>query len=194
VVSPAAPHCDLARHQCVACRTLSDCTGADRCSPAGECVQGCNVGAGELCPSGKQCCQELCIDTNADPLNCGGCGTSCSLANGTPACSGFCSWTCASGYAHCTSGNTGCETNVRSDPAHCGACSTSCSSLVLNATGLTCTAGACGYTSCAPGFADCDGNHANGCECACGGHGQACCPGGVCNFPGGTCNGGNKCI
>jgi hypothetical protein len=196
VASPLSPHCDVTRHQCVACRTLADCTGADQCSPAGECVQGCDLDAGKLCSGAKQCCNKLCIDVTTDPLNCGGCGVACSLANGTPACAANkCSWTCASGYAHCGTGNTGCETNTRTTIAHCGSCTTDCSATVANATGIVCTAGACSYGSCTMGFADCDGQKANGCECTCGAaRGQNCCPGGVCNFPGGTCNGANKCI
>jgi hypothetical protein len=104
-ISPGSPHCELTRHQCVACRTVADCVDADACSASGECVQGCDLAAGKLCPSGKFCCTGFCIDTTKDLFNCGACGTACSPANGTPSCSGStCSWTCATGYMHCASG------------------------------------------------------------------------------------------
>jgi hypothetical protein len=196
VISPSAPHCDTQRHQCVACRTLADCTGADQCSPAGECVQGCDIAAGKLCPSGKACCDNLCIDTKTDVLNCGGCGMACSTANGTPSCAASaCSWSCANGFGHCGTGNTGCETNLRTSVTHCGSCTKDCNGSVSNANGLTCAGGNCGYTSCKTGFADCNGNAQDGCDCACGqAKNQPCCPGGVCNFSGGNCNAANKCI
>jgi len=44
---------------------------------------------------------------------------------------------------------------------HCGGCGMGCAP--ANATGV-CTAGGCGIASCNAGFADCDGNPANGCE------------------------------
>jgi hypothetical protein len=184
-ISPAAPHCDLTRHQCVACRTIADCTGADQCSPSGQCVQGCNLDAGLTCSGGKQCCLGLCIDTTKDLLNCGGCGIACSMQNATPSCmSSACTWACATGYAHCATGNTGCETNVRADPLHCGTCTTNCNTNVLHATGIACNASACDYTACAPNFDDCDGIRANGCECTCGTTKmERCCPGGMCNAP-----------
>jgi hypothetical protein len=192
-ISPAAPHCETTRHQCVACRTLGDCTGADRCSPSGECVAGCDLDAGKLCALGKECCDGLCIDTKRDPFNCGACGVACSTQNGTPACTpAGCSWTCANGYGHCATGNTGCETNQRSDALHCGACTTDCNALVVNANNVSCTAASCGYATCKANFYDCDGKADSGCECPCGGDGEICCPGKVCSV--GTCRGNNRCM
>ena len=194
-ISPASPHCALARHQCVACRTTADCKGADQCSPSGECVEGCNPDAGLNCAGGRQCCGGFCLDTTKDPLNCGGCGIKCSTANGTPACAASaCSWTCAAGFGHCATGNTGCETNLRADPLHCGSCTTVCSTVVTNATGITCTAGACGYTACTANHDDCDTNRANGCECTCGTmKNERCCPGNTCNAPLTCLAGPKKC-
>lgn len=196
-ISPAAPHCALGRHQCVECVTTADCgDGGKLCSPAGACVEGCDVDAGKSCSGGKSCCDSLCLDTTADPLNCGGCGTTCSTVNGTPKCAaGACNWTCASGFGHCDPGNTGCETNVRTSLTRCGSCGRNCTTGIQHANGVTCNAGSCGYTSCSLNFGDCDGNGSNGCECACGAAaGDICCPGSVCNFPGGKCSvGSGKC-
>ena len=197
-ISPASPHCDVNRHQCVQCRTISDCSGADRCSPSGQCVQGCNLDAGQLCGPGKTCCSGLCIDTTKDLFNCGGCGIACSTANATPACAGsVCSWTCAAGFDHCSTTNSGCETNLRTNATHCGSCTTDCTSLVANASGTFCNAAVCDYAACTANHDNCDGDRTNGCECSCGTkHQERCCPspdGGTCNA-GLTCNGGsNKC-
>lgn len=89
----------------------------------------------------------------------------------------------ASGFAHCQSGNTGCETNVRTDVTRCGSCTRNCNTTIRNANNVTCNAGTCAYTSCKPGFGNCDGVASNGCECACGNDGQPCCPNEFCNAP-----------
>jgi hypothetical protein len=194
-ISPGAPHCNLARHQCVGCRTVADCVGADACSASGECVIGCDLAAGKLCPTGKSCCAGFCLDTTKDVFNCGACDTVCSGANGTPACSGSkCSWTCAAGYMHCQTGNTGCETNVRGDPAHCGSCSNDCATRVVNVDSVICASGSCSYNACTANNDDCDGLRDNGCECTCGtARGERCCPGGVCNAGLSCIVGPNKC-
>ncbi len=191
-ISPTVPHCDSKRHQCVECTTTAQCTAGKSCSPSGACVDSCDP-PGKPCATGS-CCNSLCVDTTGDPLECGGCNAACSTTNGTPKCAtSVCSWTCAAGFAHCDSGNTGCETNIRTDVAHCGSCSKRCDS-VVNANGVACSAGACTFTTCMAGFGDCDGNKANGCECACGAmRNQACCPGNTCSG-GLTCNvGAGKC-
>jgi hypothetical protein len=193
-ISPNSPHCQTTRHQCVECVTNDQCTGGKACSPSGVCVVSCTPPA-PPCATGA-CCTGLCVDTKNDPLECGGCGTACVTTNGTPNCvAGACSWPqCANGFAHCSTGNTGCETNIRSNLAHCGSCTKSCDA-VLNANNVACTAGACTFTTCQAGFGDCDGNMANGCECACGAlKMQACCPGDKCTN-GLTCNtNSHKCM
>lgn len=76
--------------------------------------------------------------------------------------------------------------NTSTDPNNCGACGNVCS--FPNATAY-CSNSACGMASCLPGFSDCDGNPANGCETSlsndplnCGGCGIVC--------PSGTCSAG----
>lgn len=99
----------------------------------------------------------------------------------------------------CPEGTTRCRgvcVDLQRNASHCGACESACA--VANGT-AGCAAGACVVTSCAEGFADCDGNAANGCEVTptsdiahCGGCGWACarananvaCIGGECQFVG----------
>ncbi len=186
-ISPNAPLCNVATRRCGECVTAADCK-ADAglvCSPSGSCVEGCDLDAGQLCPAGKTCCGTFCLDTKTDVLNCGACAKACDKTNGTPRCSaGACAWTCASGFGHCEgANNTGCETNLRTTVTRCGSCSKNCNTAILNANSITCNAGTCAYAACKPGFASCDGNTANGCECACGKLDQACCPGDTCEAP-----------
>ena len=119
----------------------------------------------------------------------------------TATCSaGACSYACVASYADCNSvAGDGCEVNTTSSVTHCGSCSTVCPS-GANAT-AACTASSCRIT-CNAGFADCDGNPANGCEAnlatstahcgacnaACSGaNGTATCTAGTCAI---ACNGG----
>jgi hypothetical protein len=198
-ISPNNPHCNLERHQCVECLTASQCGDAGLlCSPGGACVQGCDLDAGRGCTTGTECCENLCLDTKIDPLNCGSCGRICSTSNATATCvAGSCTFACADGFGHCATGNTGCETNLRSDPTKCGSCTRNCFGITQNANGVFCNVGSCDFTTCKTNFGNCDGITFNGCECACGGFvGQECCPGDVCWFPGGRCVGsgtGKKC-
>jgi hypothetical protein len=119
----------------------------------------------------------------------------CTVANGAPACNaGRCAvGSCAGTFGDCddTAAN-GCETDLATSVMHCGTCGRACS--FANATGA-CVMGACAVTRCNEGFADCDGNPANGCEVRlrdtashCGACGTACartnaegvCRGGAC--------------
>src|SRR5207248_2751921 len=68
---------------------------------------------------------------------------------------------CDNGWADCDADpKNGCEINLTGDTAHCGACGTICSSQNGAA---SCLGGACAI-ACKPGFANCDGDLANGCE------------------------------
>jgi hypothetical protein len=115
-----------------------------------------------------------CLGTCVAPLasndaNCGGCGNVCVSLNGTNTCtSGACVNDCSPGYMHCVGpASAGCETDIGDDVNNCGACDNVCASLPnVVADGLSCTSGQCtlGPSSCAPGYANCDGSAANGCE------------------------------
>jgi hypothetical protein len=186
------------------------CSGAEECV-SGACVDGhccgsasCGVCAACVGPNGT--CQK--ITSAPDPDTCAGnaaCGPDgqCRKINGqvcdsADSCvSGFCvgghccDGACAGGCQSCAlPGSVGtCRpTPLDADPNNCGRCGNSCST---NHITPTCVQGTCAG-SCAPGFADCNGNlPADGCETAlasdarnCGTCGNVCpgtnCIAGVC--------------
>jgi len=166
-----------------------------------------------------------CEASLATVAHCGSCQNACSAPNGQPACvAGACVVTgCNAGAADCDAvAANGCETDLLTSVASCGACGNTCTT----ATGTpTCTAGVCGMAcggspcagpahaaplcdgttctfACDAGFADCDGQAANGCEASlgsaehCGACGVTCtvangagaCNAGACSI--GACNAG----
>src|SRR5690606_7950931 len=95
--------------------------------------------------------------------NCNGCGISCSPSNATGTCaSGTCQIaSCNPGYGDCDSSPAnGCETSLTTN-SNCGSCGIACAP---PGGGGDCSTGTCRVSSCSPGFEDCDGNSANGCE------------------------------
>lgn len=86
-----------------------------------------------------------------------------STAHGSPTCAqGVLGVTCDPGFANCdTNAASGCEVNTDLDAANCGGCGNVCGN--TNAASATCSTGHCSIT-CSAGFANCDGNAANGCE------------------------------
>jgi hypothetical protein len=99
--------------------------------------------------------------------------------------------TCSPATADCDGkALNGCETNLN-DPASCGACGVVCA--LPNAV-AACPAGECTLSACNLGFADCDGDAANGCEASltsnasCGACGVACAlPNALSSCATGTC-------
>jgi hypothetical protein len=72
------------------------------------------------CPIYRTRCDGVCLPTNADPDNCGACGTECT---GEQACSaGVCSDECAPGLTIC---DNACV-DLANDSAHCGECGQAC--------------------------------------------------------------------
>ncbi len=121
--------------------------------------------------------------------SCGGCGNVCSVPNAAPACvNGACAiGSCNMGFGDCDGDPAnGCETMLTT-AASCGACGAPCA---LPNAASSCATGTCTLTACNPGYFDCDGNPANGCEPLPCNPGQRCatsadCSSGVCAS--GTC-------
>ena len=185
-------HCEVSTRRCLDCLRDEHCPAGLVCS-GNQCVAGCN--ATQACPSGLACCSGACVNPQDNTAHCGGCGMTCMVVNGAPTCSmGACAvGSCTGSFGDCdgAAGN-GCETNTATTVAHCGACGRACAERPNAA--ASCAEGACVY-ACNPGFADCDGNTANGCEVdtrtapancgACGhacvtAHGTAACVAGAC--------------
>jgi len=171
------------------CGACSTACGADTTCQSGVC-------SAPVCGVGVANCNSLAADgcetpTDANVASCGACGNVCSFTNAVPQCNGgACGFdVCTMGYGDCDGiAANGCE--VAFDTlANCGGCGTACS--VANGTPV-CNAGVCAVSTCAAGFANCDGNAANGCEVNitnsasnCGACGVACtgsnvCQAGVC--------------
>ena len=161
------------------CGGASQLIEADTCDGAGTCV---DAGLAECAPyicdpaspsclascaahgdcALGECCPPACVDTTADPTNCGGCGVACTNAHGSTSCAtGLCSPVCDPLWDSCnTDPVDGCETSLAT-LTDCGACGQTCS---LYGANESCSTGSCQLTSCQTNFSDCDGNTANGCE------------------------------
>jgi formylglycine-generating enzyme required for sulfatase activity len=161
---------------CRACGTV--CASGPHSTPtcgAGGCAVACETGFANCDGIAANGCE---VDTTTSGAHCGACGTACT--NATTCQSGACSTAvCVAGHADCNALATdGCETTPATDTGHCGSCGHACS--FANAA-PQCTDGQCGFAVCDIGYADCDGQRANGCEVAlgtdatnCGGCGTSC--------------------
>ena len=131
---------------------------------AGSCTVASCVGAYKDCnATAADGCE---VNSATDPKNCGACNTKCpAVINGAPGCTaGLCGiGSCNAPFKDCNGAVAdGCEVNTAGDVNNCGACGNKCPT-PPNAASASCGAGACKFT-CLPGWADCDGNPANGCE------------------------------
>lgn len=79
-------------------------------------------------------CNNQCVDTSNDPLNCGSCGSSCigtSSMDHEECQNSTCTTVCNTGFANCT-GDERCETDIsdrtvfRGSVLNCGACGRHC--------------------------------------------------------------------
>ena len=165
-------NCGGCAHGCNALNANSICT-------AGACViTGCNAGFADCNKNPADGCE---ANLGSDPLNCGGCGTTCSFPNANPSCTnGTCSFSsCNANYGDCDKMlANGCEINTQADLKNCGGCGNTCS--LVNAT-QKCALGACAILMCNANYADCDKMAADGCEVStlsdvknCGGCAMAC--------------------
>ncbi|MDB4929279.1 MAG: uncharacterized protein JWM10_1763 [Myxococcaceae bacterium] len=168
--------------------SATHCGGCGRTCALPNATAGC---AASLCT--VTACAANFADCDLDPSNgceadlrtnvshCSACRAACTFANAAATCaaSACALGACTTGFANCdASATNGCEVDTRTSVANCGRCGGAC--VLPNAT-AGCAAGACTIASCAAGFANCDGNAANGCEVDtrtsdtnCGMCGQAC--------------------
>ena len=173
---------------------IAGCT-ASACS-----VAACNVGTADCDKKFSNGCE---VDTTVDAVNCGSCGVVClPTANvSTVKCgnSNCAVNTCNAGFANCDNQfSNGCEINTNTDVSNCGGCGQACVPTANVATTL-CGQGSCKVGTCKPGFADCDGQFANGCEVAttsdvnnCNSCGNRCVP--TINVVNAVCSGSNCAV
>lgn len=141
-------NCGECGRVCAVPRATARCSG-------GACRVGtCETGFGDCNLDATDGCESWLGST----VNCGRCANACDAAR--PFCDDAlrqCITGCDAGLARC--GVLCVDTQANVD--HCGACARACS--FANAA-ARCDAGRCVMAACLPGFADCDGNSANGCE------------------------------
>lgn len=183
-------------------------TDADNCGacgstcPSGNGTPSCVSSACAIeCDDGWEDCNGDVADgceteVSQDVANCGTCGNACPVGgHGAATCAaGSCGVECDAGWGNCDgSPGNGCEVDLNDTLDHCGACGHACPSLA-NATS-SCASGTCGFT-CDPGWEDCNGAAADGCEVDlmsdvdhCGGCGEACgTANGIASCSGGDCS------
>ena len=194
-VATAAGTCDGAG-SCSAATTINCAPfvcGADACSTScagdGDCVPGayceggvCNPdeGLGAPCADGAECASGFCVDGVCCNGACAGGCEACNVAGQEGMCVG-----CAGATTCC--GETCID--LASDPNNCGGCGAVCPA-GANAAEVVCAASTCAITTCAAGFADCDGDAANGCETVLGTDANCGACGDACTTAGATCGGG----
>lgn len=153
---------------------------------------GANVGVAECALQGgtPECviasCEDGYADCNQDTSDgceaalsskdaCGSCDVRCGgtaestlvsecVSTSSDGVSFSCEIECAPGWADCDGDpSNGCEANLRL-PEHCGTCGNDCNEAFAHASGQCTNAQQCELRSCEDGWADCDGDPANGCE------------------------------
>jgi hypothetical protein len=99
---------------------------------------------GTQCPAGTSLCSGMCVKSQTDPNNCGGCGVAC--AAGAACQNGVCApMMCPPPSLFCA----GVCVNPTADPNNCGACGVVCPM------GDACQNGRCAPGICPPGLTQC---------------------------------------
>jgi hypothetical protein len=153
-IAPDDPdHCGACRNSC------SDLPHADAQCDGGACaVLECRGNFGDCNGDAADGC-ETPLDTLSD---CGGCGEPCAQAS---CAGGVCSAvSCADPTADCDGDGLDCETDLSADVNHCGGCDVACAFQTETPHAAPfCADGECAAV-CEPGYGDCDGEPADGCE------------------------------
>lgn len=150
---------------CGSCTVCGTFNNAGRVCDNGACKYPCKPGFGNCDAKSLDC--ETPVTENLN--HCGACGNVCGAfspdKHAEPACaSGACVAKCSAGFESCGAPYAdGCPFDTRVDPARCGSCTNKCNP-GPHVTGLACINGSCAITACEPGFANCNGNFADGCE------------------------------
>lgn len=156
---------------------LAHCGGCGEACPASlpQASVACDVGVCAIgaCASGWADCDGSmpngCEQSIRDDVaHCGACSLDCRVAPGVDAArcdAGTCSiLSCRPGLQDCDGdASTGCESVTSTDRSNCGACGNDCGALP-NVAQTACEGGGCRILACTPGWSDCDGQTANGCE------------------------------
>ena len=178
--------CEIAWDDCDDNETNGCETDLTTISTCGSCNTVCEVNATNyvnsvMCGNAQVCSVDTCVNgfadcdqvftngceiyTDFDLTNCGSCGSVCSgtLVNSTEVCAeGSCIiGSCDLGWDNCDTNQPGCERNIHDDPNNCGACDYVCN---LDHAVEICDQGGCAIGSCDPGWEDCNGIVADGCE------------------------------
>jgi hypothetical protein len=165
-------HCGRCNNACAPANATPACT-------MGACgYSSCNAGFGDCDGNRANGCE---TNTQTTVAHCGGCGRACSANNGMPSCSGgtctiMCDFTGTPsvdppGFSYRTrwgdcdgdARSNGCETNLLT-VSSCHACGRMCSFANATAVCNNHSAIQCSIASCNPGFANCNGAQADGCE------------------------------
>ncbi len=166
-------------NNCGGCGIKCSLPNATAACTNGMCtIAACTAGFADCDHNATNGCE---VNINGDANNCGGCGSVCKLPNATANCAGgICGVSsCNAGYQNCNNAAAdGCEVNTNGDPNNCGGCGHVCNT--PNGT-PGCGSGLCTVASCNTGYANCNGNVADGCEVNtttdnsnCGSCGNAC--------------------
>ena len=177
-------HIDVDPRNCGGCGRA--CAAPPHARPAcvaGACAGDCEWGFADCNGNLADGCE---IDLSSDVQNCDACGAICPpVVHGTPACHGSecVIAACDALYGDCNQDLAdGCELSLAGDMSNCGACGNTCR---YDNAQAACVNGQCNLVACNPGFYDCDGAPANGCEANlnldadpnnCGACGKVCIP------------------
>jgi Cys-rich repeat protein len=147
---------------CGGCNNPCNLPNASPKCVGGVCqVAACGLGFGDCDGNPMNGCE---TNIFSDVNNCNGCNMKCMVPHATAKCmGGGCAIAlCDPGFLDCNNNPLdGCEVDSTSDVNHCGGCMNVCPGM----NGMpTCQNSVCKIGGCSTGYADCDGNNANGCE------------------------------